>query len=299
MSEYLIGLDLGGSSVKWVAATSAGEVLRKGVAKFDAEKRMDFAAAMRACVAKIRTDLGETLMGIGLSAPGLAAKDGRSIAFMPGRLEGLEDLVWGKFLGDQFDIPVLNDAHSALLGEAWIGAAKNSSNVIMLTLGTGVGGAAMVDGNLLLGNIGRAGHLGHVTLDPDGPADVTGMPGALEVAIGNCSIEKRTNGRFKTTHDLIAAHQQGDPAASAIWLKSVRDLAFAIGGFINILDPEVVIIGGGIARAGNLLFDPLEKYLRPIEWQAGGHSVPIKPAQLGEFAGAIGAAKNALRSAQK
>ena len=295
MREYVIGIDLGGSSVKWLAASRAGETIQKGAAEFDAQKRMDFAEVVRASVQKIRSEVSGTLVGIGLSAPGLAAKDGRSIAFMPGRLEGLEGLVWRKFLGGEFDIPVLNDAHSALLGEVWIGAAKNCSNVVMLTLGTGVGGAAMVDGRLLLGNIGRAGHLGHVTLDPDGPADVTGMPGALEVAIGNCSIHERTNGQFKTTHELIAAHERGDTTASAVWLKSVRDLAFAISGFINILDPEVVIIGGGIARAGASLFEPLEKYLRPIEWQPGGHMVTIKPAQLGEFAGALGAAKRALQ----
>jgi glucokinase len=254
---------------------------------------MHWAEEIRRVVSEIKVEQNGAPVGIGLSAPGLAAKDGRSIAFMPGRLSGLENLVWQDFLGTAFPIPVLNDAHSALLGEAWIGAAAGCANVVMLTLGTGVGGAAMVDGRLLLGHIGRAGHLGHATLDPSGPIDVTNMPGSVEMAIGNCTIEQRTHGRFKSTHDLIAAQHNGDAGATAIWLKSVRDLACAIASFINILDPEVVIIGGGISLAGPALFEPLEGYLRPVEWQPGGHQVRVVPAELGEFAGAIGAAKRA------
>ena len=121
------------------------------------------------------------------------------------------------------------------------------------------------------------------------------MPGALEVAIGNCSIQERTKGQFKTTHELIAAHQRGEPVATEVWIKSVRDLATAIAGFINVLDPEVILIGGRIARPGSALFDPLQQFLPRIEWQPGGHRVPIRPAQLGEYAGAIGAAKLAIR----
>lgn len=293
MDAYVIGLDLGGSSVKWVTAEKAGNVLGKGTAEFDPQKPMHWGEEIKRVVAEIRELNRGKAAGIGMAAPGLAAKDGRSIAFMPGRLAGLEGLDWRKFLGVDFDVPVLNDAHAALLGEVWLGAAKGCANVVMLTLGTGVGGAAMVDGRLLVGAIGRAGHLGHVTLNPNGSPDVTGMPGALEVAIGNCSIVERTNGRFKTTHDLIEAHESGDTGATTIWLKSVRDLAFAIGGFINALDPEVVLIGGGIARAGKSLFVPLEGYLRPIEWQPGGHKVPVKAAELGEFAGALGSAARA------
>lgn len=289
----MIGLDLGGSSVKWLAAARDGEALKQGNVAFDAERPMQWAEEIRGVVRKVQAEVEGELKGIGISAPGLAGRDGRSIAFMPGRLAGLENLVWQEFLGTRFAVPVLNDAHSALLGEAWIGAAANCRNVIMLTLGTGVGGAAMVDGRLLLGNIGRAGHLGHVCLDVNGPKDVTGMAGALEVMIGNCTIEERTGGRFKTTHELIAAHNAGDEGATTVWLKAVRKLGYAVASFINVLDPEVVIIGGGIAAAGRALFEPLETYVREVEWQPGGHRVPIAAAKLGELAGAFGAARRA------
>jgi glucokinase len=292
MSEYAIGIDLGGSSIKAVRVRSSGQILTKDTVPFEDDARMDWAAK----ISSIVNDLERTNESavIGISAPGLAARDGRSIVVMPGRLQGLAGLDWTKHLKSSTSVPVLNDAQAALLGEVWLGAGKSYTNVIMLTLGTGVGGAAMVDGRLLRGHIGRAGHLGHMSLDPEGIPDVARTPGSLEVLMGNYTIQERSGGRFTTTHDLVAAHLKGDANATAVWLKSVQALAAAIASFINILDPEAVIIGGGIARSGDALFRPLQKYLDVMEWRPAGHAAKIIPAQLGEFAGAIGAAKNAL-----
>jgi len=290
--NYAIGIDLGGSSIKAVTATPAGEALSRNNIDFNPDKNMEWAEKIRVLVQRLQQEGGGPAGSIGVSAPGLAAADGRSIACMPERLQGLEGLDWTKFLNAPKMVPVLNDAHAALLGEVWVGAARGFENVIMLTLGTGVGGAAMVDGRLLRGHIGRAGHLGHSSLDPDGPPDCAGTPGSLEVALGNCTIQDRSGGRFHATHDLIAAHLKGDAEASAIWLKSVKALAAAICSFINILDPEAVIVGGGIARAGAALFGPLQRFLERMEWRPGGHRARILPAQLGELAGAFGAAHN-------
>jgi len=292
---YGLGIDLGGSSIKAVAVTPAGELLSRHNIEFDPAQNMEWAEKIRALVRHLQHECGDPADGIGLSAPGLAAADGRSIVCMPERLQGLEGLDWTKFLSAARTVPVLNDAHAALLGEVWVGAARGLQNVIMLTLGTGVGGAAMVDGRLLRGHIGRGGHLGHSSLDPDGPPDCAGTPGSLEVAIGNCTIQERSRGRFQSTHDLIAAYLKGDAEAAAIWLKSVKALAAAVCSFINILDPEAVIIGGGIARAGTALFGPLQEFLEPIEWRPIGQRTRIISAQLGEFAGAIGAASSGLK----
>jgi len=292
--NYAIGIDLGGSSIKAITATPAGEALSRHNIDFNPDKNMEWAEKIQALVQQLQQEQGGPADGIGVSAPGLAAADGRSIAYMPERLQGLEGLDWTKFLGAPKMVPVLNDGHAALLGEAWVGAARGFANVILLTLGTGVGGAAIVDGRLLRGHIGRAGHLGHSSLDPDGPPDCAGAPGSLEVAIGNCTILERSGGRFHTTHELITAHLKGDAEASEIWLKSVKALAAGVCSFINILDPEAVIVGGGIARAGAALFGPLQRFLERMEWRPGGHRARILPAQLGELAGSFGAARNSL-----
>ena len=276
--------------MKSVAVDAAGRVLAQGTSAFDASAPMEWAAKIRAIVREYQEQQGATAERVGLSAPGLAAGDGLSIAHMPGRLQGLEKLEWGAYLETASPVPVLNDAHAALLGEAWLGAARGFQNVVMLTLGTGVGGAAIVDGRLLRGHIGRAGHLGHLSLDIDGPPDVCGMPGSLEVLMGNCTIEARTGGRFATTHGLVAAHLAGDAHATQLWLRSVRALACAVASFGNILDPEAVIIGGGIARAGEALFVPLREKVAEFEWASTGYRLKVLPATLGEFAGAFGSA---------
>ena len=291
--EYAIGIDLGGTNIKSIVVTPAGEIPAQSEGRFDPATPMDWAHKIRDLVREIQRARGEAAT-IGVSAPGLAARDGSCVVRMPERLQGLEGLRWNELLGFPRPVPVLNDAHAALLGEAWLGAARGFKDVFMLTLGTGVGGAALVDGRLLCGHIGRGGHLGHACLDPDAPPGITGMPGSLENAIGNCTVWARSNGRFQSTRDLVEAHKAGDEDASRVWLESVRRLACAIASFINILDPEAAIIGGGIARAGAALFTPLEQLVRQFEWAPTGDHVKILQAQLGEFAGACGAAHNAL-----
>jgi glucokinase len=295
--SHALGIDLGGSSIKAAAVTREGQTLAQRHVDFDAAADRDWAKHIHAIAEEFHSRFGPPTNGIGVSAPGLAARDERSIAVMPGRLAGLEGLDWTDFLGSPKPVPVLNDAHAALLGEAWLGAAKGFQNVILFTLGTGVGGAAMVDGRLLRGHLGRAGHLGHISLDIDGPPDVCRLPGSLELAIGNCTVAARTGGRFQTTHDLVAAHLAGDAEATRVWLRSVRSLACAIASCVNVLDPEAVVIGGGIARAGATLFDQLRRFVDEVEWQPAGQRVKILPAMLAEFAGAYGAASLALGKA--
>jgi glucokinase len=313
---YALGIDLGGSSIKAVAVTPEGHLLREAHVSFEVSEERDWARRIQRIVQDVQSQQRFRAHAIGISAPGLAAADGRSIAVMPGRLSGLEKLDWTEFLStvrridaispgavnsgslspSEF-VPVLNDGHAALLGEAWLGAARTFRNVFMLTLGTGVGGAAIVEGRLLKGTLGRAGHFGHVSLDLDGLRDVCGMPGSLEVMVGNCTIGQRTGERFKTTHELVEAHIRGDKAATEAWLRSMRALGYAISSFANVLDPEAVIIGGGIARSGTALFEPLMRFVRDSEWNVGA-LIKILPAQLGELAGAYGAAWNAMKAGE-
>jgi glucokinase len=193
-------------------------------------------------------------------------------------------------------VRVVNDAQAALLGEVHYGAAAGCANVIMLTLGTGVGGAAMVDGRLLRGHLGRAGHLGHISLDPNGQPDIVNTPGSLEDAFGNCTIERRSGGRFRTMGEMFDQLTLGDEHAKTIWRGSVRALAVGIASLVNVLDPEVVILGGGIVAAENVLFEPLRAELAKVEWRPHGRAVRVVSAAAGEYAGAIGAAWHAMKA---
>jgi glucokinase len=285
---YGIGIDLGGTNIKIVAVSEAGEVLDRSTCETEANSPVSWVETIRHRIKEIE-ETRESARWIGLAAPGLAARDSLSIASMPGKLRGLEGLAWTEALQTSHPVPVLNDAHAALLGEAWVGAARGYRDAVLLTLGTGVGGAILADGRLYKGHIGRAGHLGHLSLNPDGRPDIVGTPGSLELTIGNSTLAERSGGQFTSTRELVAAHLTGDPKASEIWLRSVYDLAAGITSIVNALDPEVIIIGGGIAQAGFALFEPLAGFMTTIEWRPQGHRVQIIPAALGDIAGTLGA----------
>jgi glucokinase len=292
--RYGIGIDLGGTNIKIVAVSEEGQMLERSTCETQTDSPSSWIETIRQRIKEIESGQTESARWIGLAAPGLAGRDNLCIASMPGKLRGLEGLNWTDSLQASDPVPVLNDAHAALLGEAWIGAAVGYRNAALLTLGTGVGGAIIAEGRLLKGHIGRAGHLGHISLNPNGPPDIVGTPGSLERAIGNSTLAERSAGRFTSTRRLVEAHLHGDEKATEVWLQSVYNLAAGITSIINALDPEVIIIGGGIAQAGSSLFEPLAGFMERIEWRPQGHCVHIIPAALGDLAGTLGAAYYAM-----
>ncbi len=288
--EQAIGIDIGGTRIKAVALAGDGVVLGRHESR-TLDEPAALVEAARAAIERLSAAERRTV-AVGLAAPGLAAADERSIAWMQGRLEAVQGLDWTEQLGRP--VRVLNDAQAATLAEAALGAAAGCDHVILLTLGTGVGGGALVDGRLLRGRLGRAGHLGHICLDPAGEPDIVGTPGSLEDRVGDHTVSQRTGGRFADTRQLVAAVEQGDPEARRYWEQTIHALACGIVSLINVLDPERVVIGGGVAQAGPTLFDPLIEAMGRLEWRPTGQAVEIVPAMLGSDAGAIGAARYAM-----
>ncbi len=296
MSEITIGIDLGGTRIKAVAIDEMGNTLHEHYQPTNDGDDTIWKNAIAQAVLEMQLKIGITETLIGISAPGLPNANNSAIAYMPGRLQGLENFIWTEFL--KSGTFILNDAIAAMMAEARFGAAKDKKNVVMLTLGTGVGGAILIDGKPYQGSFNKAGHIGHMVIDSEGDPDVIGMPGSLEDAIGNCSIEKRTSGKFSSTHQLLEAFRNGDGFAAEIWLTSVKKLAIGLATLTNILSPEMIILGGGITEAGSDLFHPLEKFMSNYEWRTGGNRTEIVKAQYGDLAGAVGAACFAREAAQ-
>ena len=141
-----------------------------------------------------------------------------------------------------------------------------------------------------------AGHLGHITLNThDDECSIVGLPGSLEYAIGNYSIERRSRGRYTSTWELVDAYRTGEPFATYLWLASVKALAVGLCSIINTFSPECIVLAGGITLADEALFAPLQAFIDVYEWRPGGKSTPLVQAYFGDMAGAIGAAGFAIR----
>lgn len=285
-----IGIDMGGTRIKGVLInTTTGEVLHRAMVPTKDSEGTPWKGAVLQLIQELKMYSETEVQGVGLAAPGLPNAENTAISSMPGRLQGLEGFLWPEFL--QIPVRVLNDAHAALLAEARYGAAQQAVNALMLTLGTGVGGGLLLNGQLYQGYFQMAGHLGHVTVDADSEQlDITSVPGSLEDAIGNVTVSRRSYGRYQTTHELIDGYRQAEPLATLVWLNSVKRLAVTVASMANAFSPEVVIIGGGITQAGDALFGPLQTFMDVFEWRPGGKKTGIRKAHFDEWAGAIGAA---------
>lgn len=292
---HSIGIDIGGTRIKGVLLRAeTGEVLHRVISPTKDGQDGQWKTVVADTFHQLKTAARGTVSGVGLSAPGLPTPDNGAIACMPGRLPGLEGLVWSEFLGEP--VRVLNDAHAALMAEARYGAARNVRHALMLTLGTGVGGGLLLDGKLYQGHYQMAGHLGHISVDTNSnQLGITGTPANLEDAIGNATVSRRSYGRYSMTSELVDAYRQHEPLATLVWLTSIRQLAVTLAGLANAFSPEVIVLGGGITQAGDALFGPLEMYLDLFEWRPAGKKTTLCKAHFEDWAGAIGAAGFAVQ----
>lgn len=294
-----IGIDLGGTNIKGVLLDEQGEVLLQTVQKTSYNTgcnptEQPWKNVVKQMVTDLTSNSLRPVSAIGLAAPGLPNEENSAIRLLPERLNGLENFIWSDYLA-QKDVWVINDAHAALIAEAAFGVGKGVRNIVMLTLGTGVGGGLLINGELYQGNFQMAGHLGHMTLDVDrDDPGITGMPGTLENAIGDATILTRSFGRFTSTKALVEAYEKGDVFATYIWLNSVRKLALGLCSLSNLLSPDMIILGGGITKTGKSLYNPLADFMGVYAWKNVGKECPIQHAHYHDLAGAVGAAGFAL-----
>ena len=301
------GVDIGGTKLLGVAATEKGEIV--------AERRQptpDGSDAVLAATADVVAGLlaaepGIAALGVGLA--GLVDLDG-VVHYAP-NLPGFLGVPAREWLAARCPVPVVvdNDANVAAVGEVLHGAGRGHREVLVVTLGTGVGGGLVIGGEVYRGGYGLAAEIGHFTVDPDGPPCACGARGHWEAtasggALGWRAREWAARGdapgvlaRAGGLVEEVTGHQVQDAAVAgeadglAILVEHARAVAVGLGGLINILDPELVVISGGLVELGDLLLGPLRAVL-PEYVEAASHRTvpPVVPAALGEYAGAVGAA---------
>jgi glucokinase len=298
--KKVIGIDIGGTLIKGVLINETGEILfRKSLPTNDQGAASEWKNAVKQLVRELKESVGLTSCPVGIAAPGIPNEKHSAISFMPGRMEGIENLYWNEYLEEE-EAFVLNDAHAALMAESSFGAGKGLKNIVLLTLGTGVGGGILIDGKLYTGLGLMAGHFGHITIDAGyDETGITGSPGTLEQAVGNTTVYKRSAGRYSSTSELVDAFITGDNFARYVWLDSVRKLSLAICSISNSISPDAVILGGGITNAGDSLFGPLKDFMDVYEWRPGGKKTRIMQAQYSELSGAVGSAAFAMVNSKK
>jgi len=264
-------------------------------------------SALRDFVHSLRTNYPGPVVGIGIGCKGVIDSATTEVKRLPGDLHFLE----GRTLHDVVDagdLPVCadNDARTALIAEVLWGAARGRRNVVLLTLGTGVGGAAMVDGVIVRGASGAACHLGHVTIDLRGGLCICGNYGCLETCFSSRSIESGyfahlhraspsslsidAKGQVPSTEAIFQAAAEGDPSARRVLELALESLAGAIASFMHIFDPELLILGGNIAAAGTQLLAPLQAQVAQRTQLLLGRNVPIVLQDGSRHGGVAGAA---------
>ena len=306
-----IGIDIGGMSIKGAAVDSSGRVYETFSMPCEKGEPGEITIRKLAEIVKeyISTfGLEDKIVGIGIGCPG-------TLDVENGVVEYSNNLGWNNrpiaaLMNEVLPYPVrlTNDANAAALGEAKYGAGEEYNNIIMLTLGTGVGGGIIIDGKLYEGNLGKGGELGHTVVQVDGEQCTCGRKGCLEAYASATALMRETKKAMLNNEqslmwnicpniDMVGgkvpfeAAKQGDEAAIEVLNNYIKYLGEGILNYCNIFRPEAIVLSGGIANAGDYLFSRLNQYVRDRNY---GYKmtpeVKILPAELGYDSGKIGAA---------
>lgn len=311
MKEYAFGIDLGGTTAKIGLFTTTGDLLEKWEVPTDTSDQgarilPNLAAAVQDKMAQ-RSLSPDQIEGVGLGVPG-PVQDSSVVAIVCANLGGWGDCDAGAQLSQLLGglrVQVGNDANVAALGEIWMGAAKGCRSAVMVTLGTGVGGGVVADGKLIEGAHGAGGEIGHITVNPQETAQCgCGKHGCLEqyssatgvVRCMNKLLEQNPDvpctlrGRDFAAKDVFDAARSGDKLAQQEVEGMTLTLALALGNIAAITDPEMFLVGGGVARAGDVLLEPLSRHYQANAFLSC-RNTPIRLASLGNDAGIYGAVR--------
>ncbi|HXK44961.1 MAG TPA: ROK family protein [bacterium] len=301
-----IGIDLGGTYIKYGLVDEAGNIVKKGVLPTKAEKGSRDVVIEQISLA-IRDVWDDSVEGIGIGTPGVV--DNNGAVYESPNLPDWHNFNVKEIFEKKFNkkVVVENDANSIAWGEYLFGAGKGTRTIVCLTLGTGLGGGVVINGKLLRGAIYSAAELGHMPVDYKGRKCGCGSRGCIEAYIGRdyivrSAIRKIKSGR-KTiltqmvnnlsdiTPKLISeAYLKKDELAREVWIEMATALGAFLAGMVNMLNPDRIILAGGIAQAGDILFETVRKTIKERSMKVLSATVQVVPAGLGTDAGIISGA---------
>ncbi|MEI6845680.1 MAG: ROK family protein [Candidatus Firestonebacteria bacterium] len=311
-NEYAIGVDLGGTNIAAGIVNSSGKVILREklptLAKLGGKAVLGrIGQVIDALLLKVDPKIRKNIKGIGIGTPGLVEHE-KGIVREPPNLPGMDGMNIKKFLEKRFKVKafVANDANAYAVGEHTYGAGKGTKNMVCITLGTGLGGGIIIDGKLYVGSFETAGELGHVIIRKEGKRCLCGSTGCVETYVGanfiadrvradikkgkKTSIVKLVNGDLSKINPIIIekAARQNDKYAKNLWNELGAEIGTALISIVNTLSPEMVVIGGGVSKAGDLLFKPIRKQFQEIGFSFLKKKVKIVPGKLSDDAGVLG-----------
>lgn len=321
VSNYIVGVDLGGTNIVSLLMSQAGKILardtRRSLGKESKERTI---SQMVASVREILREgerlkvFSKSILGVGIGSPGPVNTKKGVIHYAP-NLPHWTNVPLVQILKDELNLPIFleNDANAAALGEWWLGAGKGIDNLVLLTLGTGIGGGIIIEGKVLHGAWDTAAEIGHMIIHEGGLTCGCGKRGCFEAYASATGVVKRTLAAIEkgektllinlvenrlediTCELIFKTAEKGDSLAKWIVEETARYLGIGIASIVNIINPQMIILSGGMTAAGDLLFKPVRKYAQENASAAAIKGVKIVPAALGGNAGAVGAAATVLK----
>lgn len=316
MNEYYVGIDLGGTNIKAGVVDGKAKVMSQVSiptegGKGRAQVLQNICKATELAIQKSGVPV-DAIRALGIGSPGVLDLDRGVVVFAP-NLPDWKEVPLVKILEDRFKKPAAleNDANAAAWGEFWAGAGRSVKSMVMLTLGTGVGGGIIIDGQLLHGHKAAAAELGHISIDYRGRKCACGSVGCIEAYASADSVVRRFVEAVQAGQKTVLAERvkQGKPVTTKMIFQAALDgdefcrraieeagelLGVAIASIVHTLNPQLVVISGGMSNAGEMLMKPLKRIVWARSWARALEDFEIQFATLGEDAGFVGAAGCAL-----
>jgi glucokinase len=319
--QVVLGLDLGGTNMVGAALTTEGKLVAKSKVPTEASGGLEHVLGRMAdCLEDVLEECGcarEDVLAAGVGAPGPLNQQ-TGVVYTPPNLPGWKDVPLADELNRRLNVAVFieNDANCAAYGENWLGAGRDFKDLICLTLGTGVGGGIILNNELVRGVDGTAGEIGHLIIEMNGRKCNCGSHGCLEqygsatgiVSTAREAIEQGEGTVLTeivpdltklTAKDVSVAMDQGDEVARRVITQTGEFLGIGIASLVNLLNPEVVVLCGGVIAAGEALFKPIRETVKKRAFPVPSTRARIVPSVLGDDAGVIGAAGVALSRARQ